>query len=83
MALPGTEEYTSWNSYGVTLDLSLMADVELDKNNKSIVRIAAGAHWKTVYEVLQDAGLAVAGGGRSGTGGIGGLCSGRYVETFG
>lgn len=128
MALPGTEEYMSWNSYladqeteiqpaiifrpkstaevatfvkviepfssetafairaggnmplpgcanvpnGVTLDLSLMADVELDKNNNSIVRIPAGAHWKTVYEVLQDAGLAVA-GGRSGTGGIGGL----------
>lgn len=56
---------------GITLDLALMTDVKLDQD-KGVVRVLAGAKWGAVDAVVQAAGLGVC-GGRSGTGGIGGL----------
>lgn len=55
--------------HGITLDLMLLNDIAL---GDGFVSIGAGAHWSAVNEKVQAAGLGVA-GGRSGTGGIGGL----------
>ena len=60
---------------GITLDLGLMTQVEL---NDGVVSIAAGACWAAVNEKVQAVGRAVT-GGRSGKGGIGGLAlAGAY-----
>jgi FAD/FMN-containing dehydrogenase len=65
MPLPGCANIQA----GITLDLSQLNDIEL---NDGVVSIGAGARWGAVNEKVQAAGLAVT-GGRSGTGGIGGL----------
>lgn len=67
MPLPGCANIQD----GVTLDLALIAEVELDRD-KGLVRVSAGAKWGAVDEAVQAAGLGVC-GGRSGHGGIGGL----------
>lgn len=54
---------------GITLDLKLINQVEL---SKGFVSMGAGAVWLDVDEKVQAAGLGLV-GGRSGTGGIGGL----------
>lgn len=56
---------------GITLDLNLLTTVSLVQDN-SLVLVGAGSRWQAVDQVVQDAGLGVV-GGRSGTGGIGGL----------
>ncbi|KAJ2994293.1 hypothetical protein NUW58_g1592 [Xylaria curta] len=58
------------NAPGITVDLSLIAGVDIDAKNH-IVRIGAGERWGRVYEALDGSGLAIA-GGRSNNGGIGG-----------
>lgn len=61
---------------GITLDLSLLTAIRLD-DERSVVRVAAGAKWQAVSGVVQKAGLGVVGGG--GTRGVGGLAlAGRY-----
>lgn len=56
---------------GITLDLNLLTTISLNQDN-SVVLVGAGARWQAVDQVVQDVGLGVV-GGRSGTGGIGGL----------
>ncbi|KUI67310.1 Bifunctional solanapyrone synthase [Cytospora mali] len=57
---------------GITLNLGLMTDIELDQD-KGMVRVQAGAKWGGAVDAgVQAAGLGVC-GGRSGNGGIGGL----------
>ena len=59
---------------GVTIDLSLLDQTVYNKNN-STASIGPGARWKSVYETLDQIGVAVP-GGRAGTVGVGGLILG-------
>ncbi|KAF3016508.1 hypothetical protein E8E14_011048 [Neopestalotiopsis sp. 37M] len=63
---------------GITLDLTLLDGIAL---GDGIVSVGAGAHWSIVDEKVQAAGLGVA-GGRSGTGGIGGLALAGGLSVF-
>ncbi|KAF7532673.1 hypothetical protein G7054_g7737 [Neopestalotiopsis clavispora] len=64
--------------HGITLDLMLLDEIAL---KDGIVSVGAGAHWSAVNEKVQAAGLGVA-GGRSGTGGIGGLALAGGLSVF-
>ena len=59
---------------GVTVDLSGLNSVTLDKNS-SIASVGPGAKWIQVYEALDPQGWAIP-GGRAGDVGVGGLTSG-------
>lgn len=59
---------------GVTIDLSLL-DKTVYNKEISIASIGPGARWKSVYETLDQIGVAVP-GGRAGTVGVGGLILG-------
>lgn len=67
---------------GVLFDLSLLCEVTPAKDGSSVV-IGPGAKWGEVYRVLDEKGLAVA-GGRNSDVGVGGLILGgkHYVETL-
>lgn len=59
---------------GVTIDLSPLNRTVYNKGN-STASIGPGARWKSVYETLDQIGVAVP-GGRAGTVGVGGLILG-------
>lgn len=59
---------------GVTIDLSLLNQTVYNKQN-STASVGPGARWRSVYETLDQIGVAVA-GGRAGTVGVGGLILG-------
>lgn len=68
------------NGTGVTLDLSLLADIELSEDSQS-VRLGTAARWSEVYEALEQQGLSIA-GGRAGVVGVGGFLLGGGVSWF-
>lgn len=59
---------------GVTIDLSLL-NKTVYKKAQSTASIGPGARWQSVYETLDQLGVAVP-GGRAGTVGVGGLILG-------
>ena len=59
---------------GVTLDLSNLSSVNINKRQK-VVPIGSGLRWGAVYEAVTKEGLAVLGGRDSGVG-VGGLITG-------
>ncbi|KAI1355543.1 FAD-binding domain-containing protein [Xylaria sp. FL0043] len=63
---------------GITLDPKLLEQIEL---TETMVSVGAGALWLDVDKIVQSAGLGVV-GGRSGTGGIGGLALSGGLSIF-
>ncbi|KAK4202423.1 hypothetical protein QBC40DRAFT_169399 [Triangularia verruculosa] len=67
---------------GITLDLSLLNSVELQKDGKqTVISVGAGARWGAVYDKLEGTGLGVT-GVRSASGGVGGLSLSGGVSFF-
>ena len=65
---------------GVTIDMTSIRSVKVNRAN-TVVSVGAGARWSAVYQVLDAAGLGVAGGRVAGVG-VGGLITGGGLSYF-
>ncbi|KAL8923655.1 MAG: hypothetical protein Q9172_003047 [Xanthocarpia lactea] len=65
---------------GVTIDMTSIRSVKVNRGN-TVVSVGAGARWSAVYQVLDAAGLGVA-GGRFADVGLGGLITGGGLSYF-